>query len=87
MTFNLWYRLSEELLKIDDSALSDLFKPYIQRLIAHLSVHCRLDEDTDPVSTHAGTYNMYVSTYEWGVKSVEQKAFYAKRKQAIVPQT
>ena len=51
MTFNLWYRLSEELLKIDDSALSDLFKPYIQRLIAHLSVHCRLDEDTDPVST------------------------------------
>lgn len=50
MTFNLWYRLSEELLKIDDSALSDLFKPYIQRLIAHLSVHCRLDEDTDPKS-------------------------------------
>ena len=26
-------------------------------------------------------------TFEWGVKSVEQKAFYAKSKQATEPQT
>ena len=46
----MWYRLSEELLRINDNQLSELFKPYVQRLLSHLCVHCQLDEDTSPVS-------------------------------------
>lgn len=50
ITFNVWYRLSEELLRLDESQLSEVFKPYVQRLITHLCVHCQLDEDMNPVS-------------------------------------
>lgn len=50
VTFNVWYRLSEELLKLSDHKLDELFQPYIQRLIASLCVHCQFDEDTSPVS-------------------------------------
>ena len=47
----MWYRLSEELLKLSDDTLHQVFKPYIERLITCLCVHCQLDEDTSPVST------------------------------------
>lgn len=50
ITFNVWYRLSEELLKLNDTTMSEEFKPYIQRLIICLCSHCQLDEDTSPVS-------------------------------------
>ncbi len=50
ITFNVWYRLSEELLKQNEGQLCELFKPYIERLISHLCSHCQLDEDTSPVS-------------------------------------
>lgn len=50
VTFSVWYRLSEELLKQDEAQLNELFKSYIQRLIVQLCVHCRMDEDTSPVS-------------------------------------
>lgn len=46
----MWYRLSEELLKVDDAALNQLFRPYVERLIAVLCTHCQLDEDTSLVS-------------------------------------
>ena len=45
-TFNVWYRLSEELLKINDHSVTRLFKTYVERLISLLCVHCQLDEDT-----------------------------------------
>ena len=50
ITFNVWYRLSEELIKLNDEQLCEMFKPYVQRLVSHLCVHCQLDEDTSPVS-------------------------------------
>ena len=53
LTFNLWYRLSEELLKQNDDKMFEVFKPYIQRLIILLCAHCQLDEDTSPVSITA----------------------------------
>ena len=49
ITFNLWYRLSEELLKMECVENARIFKPYIAKLISHLCVHCRLDEDTNKV--------------------------------------
>ena len=50
ITFNVWYRLSEELTKINDNQLTEVFRPYIHKLVSHLCVHCQLDEDTSPVS-------------------------------------
>ena len=49
ITFNVWYRLSEELTKISDSQLNEIFCPYIRKLISHLCIHCQLDEDSSPV--------------------------------------
>ena len=50
ITFNVWYRLSEELTKINDGQLNEVFHPYIRKLISHLCVHCQLEEDSSPVS-------------------------------------
>lgn len=46
----MWYRLSEELLKLNDKELYKLFTPYVERLISLLCNHCQLDEDTSKVS-------------------------------------
>lgn len=50
ITFNVWFRIGEELLRLNDSAHSAIFKPYVQRLVSALCVHCQLEEDTDKVS-------------------------------------
>ena len=44
ITFNLWYRLSEELYRRGDDSLTALFAPYIERLIAALSKHCQVQD-------------------------------------------
>lgn len=49
-TFNVWYRLAEELSKINDGDLTDVFQPYIEKLIMELGRHCQIDEDTSVVS-------------------------------------
>ncbi len=43
ITFNLWYRLSEELYHRDDPALTALFKPFVERLIVALCKHCQME--------------------------------------------
>ena len=45
VTFNLWYRLSEELYTRNDNKLINVFKPYIERLIVCLSRHCQMEPD------------------------------------------
>ena len=50
ITFNVWYRLSEELFKLNDESVVALFCPYVHQLILGLSKHCQLEEDTPPVS-------------------------------------
>lgn len=54
ITLNFWYRLSEELMKLDCRETTAVFKPYITKLISHLCVHCRLDEDTSVVGVAWG---------------------------------
>lgn len=61
ITFNVWYRLSEELIKSKDEKLHELFRPYIQRLIGQLCVHCQLDEDTSKVSPSISILQALVS--------------------------
>lgn len=45
ITFNFWYRLSEELYQRNTTELTDIFKPYIQRLIVAMCRHCQLESD------------------------------------------
>ena len=46
VTFNLWYRLSEELYTRNDEALTAVFKPQINKLIGSLARHCQIEPDT-----------------------------------------
>ena len=46
VTFNLWYRLSEELYTRNDDAMVAVFKPQIETLINTLCRHCQIEPDT-----------------------------------------
>jgi len=46
VTFNLWYRLSEEVYTRNDDNLVNMFKPHIERLIVSLCRHCQMEPDT-----------------------------------------
>lgn len=45
ITFNLWYRLSEELYQKNNDMLTSHFRPYIERLIGALYRHSQFDAD------------------------------------------
>lgn len=49
VTFNLWYVLSEELYQKNNKELTELFKPYIERLITSLCKHCQMEPDFDGI--------------------------------------
>ena len=42
---DIWYRLSEILYKRDSKILNEIYRPYIERLIHSLGVHCQMDSD------------------------------------------
>ena len=52
VTFNLWYRLSEELYTRNDDNLVALFKPQMEQLINTLCRHCQIEPDTVSGSPH-----------------------------------
>ncbi|CAD6195834.1 unnamed protein product [Caenorhabditis auriculariae] len=45
MSFNVWYRISEELFRINDDDHIARFRPYVKKYIMSLYRHCRLDTD------------------------------------------
>lgn len=45
ITFNLWYRLSEEVYQKDSHGLTELFRPYIERLVTALCRHAQMEPD------------------------------------------
>ncbi|CAH2013492.1 unnamed protein product [Acanthoscelides obtectus] len=45
ITFNLWYVLSEELYQRNNKEITELFRPYIERLITALCRHCQMEPD------------------------------------------
>jgi transportin-3 len=47
ITFNLWYVLSEELYQKNSKELTELFRPYVERLITALCRHCQMEPDHD----------------------------------------
>lgn len=54
ITFNLWCRLSEELYKQNNDTLTISFKPCIERLIASLCRHSRIEPDHVSFIFHFG---------------------------------
>ncbi|KAJ8315715.1 hypothetical protein KUTeg_007865 [Tegillarca granosa] len=64
ITFNFWYRLSEELYQQSRDELTEIFKPYVQRLIIALCRHCEIDVDHEGVpddSDDFGEFRLRVS--------------------------
>lgn len=49
VTFNLWYILSEELYQKNNKELTELFRPYIERLITALCKHCQMEPDFEGI--------------------------------------
>lgn len=45
ITFNMWFKLSEDLYNRNNDTLSTHFKPYIERLINALYKHCQMESD------------------------------------------
>ncbi|XP_071056779.1 transportin-3 isoform X2 [Onthophagus taurus] len=45
ITFNLWYLLSEELYNRKDKTTTELYRPYIERLVTALCRHCQIEPD------------------------------------------
>ena len=45
VTFNLWYRLSEEVFKYNDDLLNAIFQPYVERLLTSLCRHLQMEPD------------------------------------------
>lgn len=45
ITFSLWFRLSEELYKLNNATLTDIFKPYYEQLIGAMYKHCMIETD------------------------------------------
>ena len=49
ITFNLWYRLSEELYQRNVEHLTSAFRPYVERLINALCKQCQIEPDTEGI--------------------------------------
>ncbi|KAF2343882.1 hypothetical protein FHG87_025362, partial [Trinorchestia longiramus] len=45
ITFNFWYKLSEDLYGKNCDAVNSMFMPYIERLFEALYRHCQIDVD------------------------------------------
>ncbi|XP_053679296.1 transportin-3 [Anopheles nili] len=56
ITFNMWYRLSEDLYQRDNYLLNSHFKPYVERLVAALYKHSQLDADHDGLVEEGGSF-------------------------------
>ncbi|XP_045494746.1 transportin-3 [Colias croceus] len=65
ITFNLWYRLSEEVYQRDYQPLTDAFKPHIERLIEALARHCQCEPDDTNLPEEGDEF------YEFRVKVME----------------
>lgn len=45
ITFNLWYSLSEELYQKNNKEVTEIFKPFVERLVYALCRHCQMEPD------------------------------------------
>ncbi|EDO32037.1 predicted protein [Nematostella vectensis] len=59
ITFNFWYRLSEAIFKTEDDSKSNVFKPYIEKLIESLSSHCRMEADHEGIPDEESEFSEF----------------------------
>ena len=62
ITFNMWYRLSEDLYQRNNYQLTAHFKPYVERLIAALYKHSQLDPDHDGLVEEGGSFKVWIES-------------------------
>ena len=70
ITFNLWYRLSEELYQRNDDILTHSFRPYIERLINALAKHCQMEPDSEGVLEEGEDFSEFRSRVVELIKDV-----------------
>lgn len=58
ITFNLWYRLSEELYRLNNDELAARFKPHIERLLSALYRHAQMESDHDGLIEETDSFNV-----------------------------
>jgi transportin-3 len=57
ITFNFWNRLSELLYDLNQKEVSDMFKPYVARLIIALCRHCQYDSSMESLPDEADDFD------------------------------
>lgn len=60
ITFNLWYRLSEDLFQRNNDHLTAHFKPHIERLLGALYRHAQIDADHDGLIEENDSFNVSI---------------------------
>ena len=61
ITFNVWYKLSEDLYQKNNEELTQLFERYIERLIEALYKHCQLDSDHEGLIEDENSFSVSYS--------------------------
>lgn len=59
ITFNVWYKLSEDLYQKNNEDLTKLFESYVERLIEALYKHCQLDADHEGLIDEDNSFSVY----------------------------
>uniref|UniRef100_A0A1I7T5Y1 Importin N-terminal domain-containing protein n=1 Tax=Caenorhabditis tropicalis TaxID=1561998 RepID=A0A1I7T5Y1_9PELO len=66
MSFNVWYRITEELFKYDDDQYIGRFRPYAEKFIDCLYEHCKMDaDDVDDILDESSEFG------EFRLKAIE----------------
>lgn len=58
ITFNVWYKLSEDLYAKNNDELTKLFERYVERLIESVYKHCQLDADHEGLVDDDGSFSV-----------------------------
>lgn len=58
ITFNVWYKLSEDLYQKNNEELTHLFEKHIERLIEALYKHCQLDSDHEGLIEEENSFSV-----------------------------
>ncbi|XP_066257134.1 transportin-3 [Euwallacea similis] len=70
ITFHLWYVLSEELYQKNSKELTEMFKPYIERLITALCRHCQMEPDCEGLLFEGDEFKDFRSKVSGLIKDV-----------------
>lgn len=58
ITFNVWYKLSEDLYEKNNDEITKLFEPYVERLIEAVYKHCQLDADHEGLIDSTNSFSV-----------------------------